>query len=374
MNRLKVAYRNTCEFVTVLRWLPVVAVDASRKPFFSMLGEFAHLWLRDRAVPSHYFVHLLYQDNVSLDMKYHVGRVNTYRAFISVFDPVLDTVLRNKVLFSLILEGTGVELPRTLGYNIKQHFYTGGSVEIVAETEQLERFLNGLVQGSSTGLVFAKPTMGGQGKGCFVFDGSTIPAVCSESAVHILNNDYVYQEAISQHPMMAALHPSSVNTLRIATYQDETGQVHIMSAFVRMGVGGSVVDNVGSGGCFVGIDMSKGTLLERGFVSPGPGPGFRIIERHPDTGLIFKGLQIPFFFDALAVAREAATRIPVTTAGWDVAIGREGPILIEGNQIYGTTGAEMACGGYWQNPIFRMLISERVPKMNRILHKLPPSL
>ena len=122
MNRLKVAYRNTCEFVTVLRWLPVVAVDASRKPFFSMLGEFAHLWLRDRAVPSHYFVHLLYQDNVSLDMKYHVGRVNTYRAFISVFDPVLDTVLTNKVLFSLILEGTGVELPRTLGYNINNIF------------------------------------------------------------------------------------------------------------------------------------------------------------------------------------------------------------------------------------------------------------
>lgn len=91
-----------------------------------------------------------------------------------------------------------------------------------------------------------------------------------------------------------------------------------------------------------------------------------ILERHPDTGVVFDGFEVPFFHEALMVARQAAEMVPVSVAGWDVAISHDGPVLIEGNADYDVRGSEMAYGGYWRNPVFRRLIADHAPRMTGI--------
>ena len=54
---------------------------------------------------------------------------------------------------------------------------------------------------------------------------------------------------------MAQFNPTSINTLRIATYRDvKTGNIIILGALLRMGKRGAFVDNVTSGGAFVSVD------------------------------------------------------------------------------------------------------------------------
>jgi hypothetical protein len=44
--------------------------------------------------------------------------------------------------------------------------------------------------------------------------------------------------------------------------------------------------------------------------------------------------------------------------GWDVAIGKSGPILIEGNSDYDISGNDLAEGGYLTNTNFRKVLHE----------------
>jgi len=62
------------------------------------------------------------------------------------------------------------------------------------------------------------------------------------------------------------------------------------------------------------------------------GVGVEVITDHPDTSLPLKGFRLPFWDEAMTLARRAtALFVPLRTIGWDVAITAEGPVLIEGN-------------------------------------------
>ena len=65
-------------------------------------------------------------------------------------------------------------------------------------------------------------------------------------------------------------------------------EVHILSAILRMGQKGSMVDNVSAGGIQCGIHMD-GTLYEKGSDKYG-----NWISRHPN-GFLFKEIKIPSY-------------------------------------------------------------------------------
>ena len=135
---------------------------------------------------------------------------------------------------------------------------------------------------------------------------------------------------IHQHPDMAALNPSSVNTVRIVTAR-YNGQVMIVGTALRCGGAGSHLDNFHSGGVAYPVD------LETGIVS-GPGrhqADQRTFLRHPSTGRIVPGFQIPNWNILLEQVQKAAS-YPTSLSkvgymGWDVAVTPEGIALIEGN-------------------------------------------
>lgn len=344
--------------------LSTVMNDSTRKPLHVMLVEIISLWFRDAALPFHYHNGLMYKRDFDDDIYAYVGWQNIRRVYDRINNALWTPILDNKVLFDLYFRQTDIRLPRLVGFNIGNQFVVGDEVMWVSDGQQLRAVLELLVNSSPTASIFAKPTGGMQGKGCFAFDLSDIARIYANEGLELLKGHYVYQEIIAQHPTMAELHPSSVNTLRIDTYRTDQGEVDIMSALTRIGASKSCVDNASSGGCFVGVNLEQGTLMPKGFMLPKQNPA--ILECHPDTEMVFDGFEIPFFREAIMITRRAAEMIPVSVVGWDVAISHDGPMLVEGNADHDVRMSEMAYGGYWRNPVFRRLIEEHAPEMRRI--------
>ena len=137
----------------------------------------------------------------------------------------------------------------------------------------------------------------------------------------------ILEEVVIQHPKMASLCPTSVNTCRIATLLGDKQQ-GIVYAFLRIG-NGKVMDNVDCGGMAARIDLESGKLLTVGADKAG-----NTFIKHPITNMSIIGFQIPFWEEAKDMCLKAAQKFPeMRFVAWDVAITPDGPTFIEGNSF-----------------------------------------
>ncbi len=143
------------------------------------------------------------------------------------------------------------------------------------------------------------------------------------------NRDFV-EELIVQDPTWASLSPGSVNTLRIMTFCID-GNARILFACARVGSGSSIVDNFHQGGMGLLVDMERGCLSGNGFTK-------KLEESEVSvTGVRFDGFPIPYWDEVKAMIIEGAIATPeVYFIGWDIAIGVDGPLVVEAN-----------CGSGW---------------------------
>ena len=90
-------------------------------------------------------------------------------------------------------------------------------------------------------------------------------------------------------------------------------------------------NNINAGGMYSPID------LETGKIACAACDKQRIVyERHPRSGCLLKGYQIPYWNKVMDICREAAHKVPqMGYIGWDVAITKDGPLFIEANNMPG---------------------------------------
>lgn len=136
----------------------------------------------------------------------------------------------------------------------------------------------------------------------------------------------IVQEFIKQHSELQRIHKDSINTLRIITLFFNS-EVHILTAYLRMGRDGAFVDNSCSGGLFCGI-KENGYLKAVGFDDVG-------LEYtcHPQ-GIVFSEFLVPNYGKCVELVKRAAPRFAnvAKIVPWDIAIGEDGePIIIETN-------------------------------------------
>ncbi len=148
----------------------------------------------------------------------------------------------------------------------------------------------------------------------------------------LIKGKYLIQERVYQHPEMNRLYPFSVNTIRLITACSGK-QIIMLSAALRVGANGNRYDNWATGGIALGINSEKGRLSKEGFFKPGFG---KRVGQHPDTGVKFEDFEIPFFAEAVQVAKSLHKFFyGVRSIGWDIAITESGPVFIEGNADWG---------------------------------------
>lgn len=140
-----------------------------------------------------------------------------------------------------------------------------------------------------------------------------------------ISGDYIIQKVIRQHPLMNKINASSINTMRIVTFYYK-GQVHMLSAVLRMGSGDARVDNITQGG--FACRIHEDGRLDQYAVSRKSSWN----TKHPG-GVVFEEVVIPGFEKIVAQVKAAAMRVPYfKILGWDIALGENGqPVFIEFN-------------------------------------------
>lgn len=203
--------------------------------------------------------------------------------------------------------------------------------------------------------VLIKPSKESQGHGVQVFcvkDGIT--SLSGKSLKQLFKEykkDFMVQDWVRQHEGMAALNPTSVNTLRILSYRSGM-EVLIIYSVVRIGRKDSVIDNQCAGGIST-------TVSEDGRLGSTAFGGYAEDDiTATDTGILLDGYQVPSYDKAIEMVKRLHLKLPYfNIVGWDVAIQEDGePVLIEFNTNPGLSQSAFKSGmGQYTERIIREL-------------------
>jgi len=208
----------------------------------------------------------------------------------------------------------------------------------------LDRDFNHVCEDEAVDILMEHRRKGAVIKVCRSSGGKGITFVSSDSTEQevraaLRKSPYItVQEAVKQHPEMAKMNPSSVNTSRIMTVMIND-QVHILSCVVRIGKAGSKVDNFHSGGMSCGI-KADGSLNE--FASYVNGDRAAVHQ----SGFVFAEGRIPNFERVCNEVKRLHHCLPMFgLISWDMCIDEIGdPVLIEYNIGGGITVHQLSNG------------------------------
>ncbi len=345
-----------------LRFLSMVLRDKSRKSILKMISEMIYLTFLHRTFPSFYFTRRLYLKEIK-EIRNYLPNKFLYGIAPRINDLMAAEVLSNKLYYDLFYRKFTNRLPAILAFNHGTMFITGNKHHSVKTLGEFDAFLTSLVREISPhGSVFIKKTYdSGGGKNTYRVTKEELPLSgerLESMYKSILGSAYLFQATIVQHPVMDRLNPSCINSVRMDTFVNKDGKSEILTAYVRMSINNSHVDNSSSGGCFVGIDMEKGELMKNAYTFITVSGGLTFTS-HPLTGTVFQGFRVPYLEECRELVIKMANLVPsLRLIGWDVAISEDGPVLIEGNSGYDITSHDMIYSGYRKNPSFQKVLAE----------------
>ena len=207
-------------------------------------------------------------------------------------------------------------------YQLFRDFYHREAIAVGADAspEEFRAFL------AKHPRFIAKPRLESCGVGVTIYDAAAAGFDADAVFASLRGIDVICEELIVQADELACLHPGSVNTVRVATLIKDGAPV-VLFTFLRIGRGGSIVDNAGAGGFAASVDKDTGVVLT-------PGVTERLAEAvvHPDTGVQILGLRLPDWESLVATAKRAAMVYPDHPyISWDFAYTEAGWVIVEAN-------------------------------------------
>lgn len=239
-----------------------------------------------------------------------IGRMNVF--------PFMDAYADKNVSEMLFPD---VRQPKCIVKNMRGYFYAGDRP--VSQDEALA-----ICQNIDDAII--KPSMSTRGHGVKhlrVKDGKT--NIDGKSIAQVMvdyRQDYVIQEKVRQHADMAALNPTSANTIRLLTYRSGM-EVLVLYTVIRIGKKDQVIDNESSGGISARIH-EDGTLAKYAYGAPGNDQ-----VEFTDSGIRLEGYKIPSYDKVVDAAKRLHLRLPYfDMAAWDFSVAEDGePLFIEWN-------------------------------------------
>lgn len=244
-----------------------------------------------------------------------------YRRIVPYFNTVLFAqALQDKCMHNIYVPG--VKRPKTIVKNVAGHF-CADDLTPLTEAEAIACC-------HDAGRILIKPSVGsGEGRNIRFYDSGSLGDEEIASIFREYGRNFIVQEKMTQHPALAALNPSSLNTVRIMTFLFR-GEVHILSTILRVGGKNSEVDNFSQGG-FQFMILPDGRLDPHPSTKRNWGGG----SESPD--FLLEDVEIPSFDRIIRTVKHAALRMPhFAILGWDIGVDPDGePVLIEYNVIPG---------------------------------------
>lgn len=272
--------------------------------------------------------------------------------------PVQGIVEFNKWIFAKYCDALDIPTPHCYGVFHREFGFTERQASLRSFAD-----LSALL-GSIPGAFVVKPLAGNRGDGVRVFEriesdqqmltganGSTITFQQLHDVLAAKADAWLLQEKVEQHPVLRALHASSVNSARIITLRSDSDDIAILAAALRIGIGGTEVDNTTGGGIAAEIELTNGICRPARSRS-----SIRPITNHPDSGCRIDGLALPYWEAVKEATLRAHRFLPFARSfGWDVAFGRHGPVILEVNGSWYYNRVQMTGQSLWETEFGKSL-------------------
>ena len=255
------------------------------------------------------------------------------RLFTSLYEPTVNRIdycrtLRDKSFLQTMFGHVDeIRIPKTLLLSSGRYFYDG-SQNIITKEEALSLVNN-------IGEAVIKPTIvHGSGVNIVIVDiKNGIDSISGEAIGSILSrygSNFCIQEKIIPHQSYKALYEGSINTIKIMTYIIE-GSIYHDPISLRIGSGGSWLDNIHAGGLCVGV-REDGTLRKYAY-RLGYGNCNEKLILHPDSGFVFEGKSVYGINEIIQAAYKLHGMIPnIGAIAWDFCVDKDNNVvLIEAN-------------------------------------------
>ncbi|AVR00343.1 hypothetical protein OBCHQ24_15475 [Oceanobacillus iheyensis] len=207
-------------------------------------------------------------------------------------------------------------MPNIVLRNINGNFYDQEYTRI--ENTRVKKYLM-----NHEGVYIVKPSLDTQGgkniKKLIVnndnieFDGIEYQNIDILSRYY--NKDFLIQEIIEQHEVLADIYKHSLNTIRIVTLRDKD-KIICGSAVIRFGNEKRIVDNKGIA---CGIDVDGKINYYATYLDMSK------CNKHPYTNANFSGVQIPNYSGLKDLVRSLHSKLLYfDLVSWDIAIDKNG--------------------------------------------------
>jgi len=255
--------------------------------------------------------------------------------------------LRDKWVFALLMNEFGIPTPKTIGLIKNKRFTRPG---------ELSQPLSEIKKKDMDVMVKPIEVNGGEGifhlkvkDGVMTVGGKTITV--EQLGNKVGNGIFIVQSFIdNQHEGMKKLFPGAVNTLRITLVQNGKGDSELLGVMCMMGAHGAECSNWHFGGVCANV-KSDGTVDKYGYSMSD-----KRVTKHPDSGVVFEGYKIPYYDEAVALAKRCMKSFyGLKSVGWDIAITTNGPIVIEGNDDWGLAAHQMVENKGWTDRYFKYM-------------------
>jgi hypothetical protein len=312
----------------ILKWLKLVKKAAPHKNVFGQIIGIILTKIRINISPYEYYFYEFYKGGKTWKQKErYIGLDGSLYWPYDLNRLKFNVALTSKYVQKYLMLGFGLPTPRLLT--------TVGKDFEIDTLDGLRRFLSGCRQD-----VVFKPisSMGGKNililnrreQGFFMGDEEYSPEKIWHHVEAQMKKGYLVEEKVTNSDQLAALYPYSLNCFRVITVKLPGQPSRVLTWGLKLGRGKSVVDNVGAGGLFVLLD-------ESGLIKMGYSKGYeQSFTHHPDTGASLVGVRLKGGEAVKELALEASRRFGfLGNIGWDIGLTNAGPVIIEGNNLWG---------------------------------------
>ena len=313
----------------------LAALGAGQRTF-GMIREFLALGFgAGRLTPAEYFYYRLWEKTPE-ERRCFVGKVAQENMHLACNDLNWFAATQDKLLYHAAMIGAGFPVPKLLAVHHATRKLTGALS--LTSADEIASFL----RRPHIYPVFGKPIDGLFSLGAFsaeswraeddtvAFYDGTRQAV-GDFAAHLAQRQsgHMLQQKLITHPVLEAIFGRRLASVRMFVLLTGQGPV-VARAVCKIPVGRNVADNFWRNGNMLGaVDIESGEIKR---VVRGTGADMVVNPEHPDTGRAILGLRLPQWNQLKELCQTAALTLPgVRTQGWDIAITRDGPVLLEVN-------------------------------------------